>query len=202
MLQYSNDGKVWRDLETVTLNSTTDWTHTWTNLPAKYPANATTDATQYRVAERNAQGGFILLSNEANEDGTKFTITNVATTNLNVTKVWKGFGDNLPEKITVQLWRTMEGGSEEVMLDGTTLTLTAENNWQGSFTNLEAYDAAGNEYTYFAREVETGDYDVHYQDATTGNAFSTVITNVAQTGCHRNKNLEGQQQQVRHTTIC
>ena len=182
VLQYSNDGKVWRDLETVTLNSTTDWTHTWTNLPAKYPANATTDATQYRVAERNAQGGFILLSNEANEDGTKFTITNVATTNLNVTKVWKGFGDNLPEKITVQLWRTMEGGSEEVMLDGTTLTLTAENNWQGSFTNLEAYDAAGNEYTYFAREVETGDYDVHYQDATTGNAFSTVITNVAQTG--------------------
>lgn len=182
VLQYSNDGKVWRDLETVTLNSTTDWTHTWTNLPAKYPANATTDATQYRVAERNAQGGFILLSNEANEDGTKFTITNVATTNLNVTKVWKGFGDNLPEKITVQLWRTMEGGSEEVMLDGTTLTLTAENNWQGSFTNLEAYDAAGNEYTYFAREVETGEYDVHYQDATTGNAFSTVITNVAQTG--------------------
>ena len=182
VLQYSNDGEAWRDLDKVTLNSTTGWTHTWTNLPAKYPANATTDATQYRVAERNAQGGFILLSNEANEDGTKFTITNVATTNLNVTKVWKGFGDNLPEEITVQLWRTMEGGSEEVMLDGTTLTLTAENNWQGSFTNLEAYDAAGNEYTYFAREVETGDYDVHYQDATTGNAFSTVITNVAQTG--------------------
>lgn len=182
VLQYSNDGEAWRDLDKVTLNSTTDWTHTWTNLPAKYPANATTDATQYRVAERNAQGGFILLSNKASEDGTKFTITNVATTNLNVTKVWKGFGDNLPEEITVQLWRTMEGGSEEVMLDGTTLTLTAENNWQGSFTNLEAYDAAGNEYTYFAREVETGDYDVHYQDATTGNAFSTVITNVAQTG--------------------
>lgn len=182
VLQYSNDGEAWRDLDKVTLNSTTDWTHTWTNLPAKYPANATTDATQYRVAERNAQGGFILLSNKASEDGTKFTITNVATTNLNVTKVWKGFGDNLPEEITVQLWRTMEGGSEEVMLDGTTLTLTAENNWQDSFTNLEAYDAAGNEYTYFAREVETGDYDVHYQDATTGNAFSTVITNVAQTG--------------------
>lgn len=182
VLQYSNDGEAWRDLDKVTLNSTTGWTHTWTNLPAKYPANASADTTQYRVAERNAQGGFILLSNEANEDGTKFTITNVATTNLNVTKVWKGFGDNLPEKITVQLWRTMEGGSEEVMLDGTILTLTAENNWQGSFTNLEAYDAAGNEYTYFAREVETGDYDVHYQDATTGNAFSTVITNVAQTG--------------------
>lgn len=182
VLQYSNDGEAWRDLDKVTLNSTTGWTHTWTNLPAKYPANATTDATQYRVAERNAQGGFILLSNEPNKDGTKFTITNVATTNLNVTKVWKGFDDNLPEKITVQLYRTMEGHSEETKLDGKTLTLNAENNWQGSFTNLEAYDAAGNEYTYFAREVETGDYDVHYQDATTGNAFSTVITNVAQTG--------------------
>lgn len=182
VLQYSNDGEVWRDLETVTLNSTTGWNHTWTNLPAKYPVNAPTDATQYRVVERNAQGGFILLSNEPNKDGTKFTITNVATTNLDVTKVWKGFGDNLPEKITVQLYRTMEGHSEETKLDGKTLTLNAENNWQGSFTNLEAYDAAGNEYTYFAREVETGDYDVHYQDATTGNAFSTVITNVAQTG--------------------
>lgn len=182
VLQYSNDGEAWRDLETVTLNSTTGWNHTWTNLPAKYPANAPTDATQYRVVESTAQGGFILLSNEANEDGTKFTITNVATTNLDVTKVWKGFGDNLPEKITVQLWRTMEGHSEETKLDGKTLTLNAENNWQVSFTNLEAYDAAGNEYTYFAREVETGDYDVHYQDATTGNAFSTVITNVAQIG--------------------
>ena len=182
VLQYSNDGEVWRDLETVTLNSTTGWNHTWTNLPAKYPVNAPTDATQYRVVERNAQGGFILLSNEPNKDGTKFTITNVATTNLDVTKVWKGFGDNLPEKITVQLYRTMEGHSEETKLDGKTLTLNAENNWQGSFTNLEAYDAAGNEYTYFAREVGTGDYDVHYQDATTGNAFSTVITNVAQTG--------------------
>lgn len=182
VLQYSNDGEAWRDLDKVTLNSTTGWTHTWTNLPAKYPVNAPTDATQYRVVERNAQGGFILLSNEPNKDGTKFTITNVATTNLDVTKVWKGFGDNLPEKITVQLYRTMEGHSEETKLDGKTLTLNAENNWQGSFTNLEAYDAAGNEYTYFAREVETGDYDVHYQDATTGNAFSTVITNVAQTG--------------------
>lgn len=182
VLQYSNDGEAWRDLETVTLNSTTDWTHTWTNLPAKYPANAPANTTQYRVVERNAQGGFILLSNEPNKDGTKFTITNVATTNLDVTKVWKGFDDNLPEKITVQLYRTMEGHSEETKLDGKTLTLNAENNWQGSFTNLEAYDAAGNEYTYFAREVGTGDYDVHYQDATTGNAFSTVITNVAQTG--------------------
>ena len=182
VLQYSNDGEAWRDLDKVTLNSTTGWTHTWTNLPAKYPANAPANTTQYRVVESNAQGGFILLSNEANEDGTKFTITNVATTNLDVTKVWKGFDDNLPEKITVQLYRTMEGHSEETKLDGKTLTLNAENNWQGSFTNLEAYDAAGNEYTYFAREVETGDYDVHYQDATTGNAFSTVITNVAQTG--------------------
>lgn len=190
VLQYSNDGKVWRDLETVTLNSTTGWSHTWTNLPAKYPANASADTTQYRVAERNAQGGFILLSNEPNEDGTKFTITNVATTSLNVTKIWQGFGDNLPEEITVQLWRTMEGGSEEVMIDGKTLTLTltADNGWQGSFTNLEAYDAAGKEYTYFAREVETGDYDVHYQDATTGNAFTTVITNVAQTGVTGTKN--------------
>ncbi len=182
VLQYSNDGEAWRDLDKVTLNSTTGWTHTWTNLPAKYPANAPANTTQYRVVERNAQGGFILLSNEPNKDGTKFTITNVATTNLDVTKVWKGFDDNLPEKITVQLYRTMEGHSEETKLDGKTLTLNAENNWQGSFTNLEAYDAAGNEYTYFAREVETGDYDVHYQDATTGNAFSTVITNVAQTG--------------------
>lgn len=182
VLQYSNDGEAWRDLDKVTLNSTIGWTHTWTNLPAKYPANAPAKTTQYRVVERNAQGGFILLSNEANEDGTKFTITNVATTNLDVTKVWKGFDDNLPEEITVQLWRTMEEHSEETKLDGKTLTLNAENNWQVSFTNLEAYDAAGNEYTYFAREVETGDYDVHYQDATTGNAFSTVITNVAQTG--------------------
>lgn len=182
VLQYSNDGEIWSNLETVTLNSTTGWTHTWTNLPAKYPANASADTTtKYRVAERNAQGGFILLSNEASEDGTKFTITNVATTSLNVTKVWKGFGDNLPEKITVQLYRTMKGDSEETKLDDKTLTLTAENGWQGSFTNLEAYDAAGNEYTYFAREVETGDYDVHYQDATTDNAFTTVITNVAQT---------------------
>lgn len=182
VLQYSNDGEAWRDLDKVTLNSTTGWTHTWTNLPAKYPANASADETQYRVAESNAQGGFILLGNEPNKDGTKFTITNVATTSLNVTKIWQGFGDNLPEEITVQLWRTMERHSEKTKLDGKTLTLNAENNWQGSFTNLEAYDAAGNEYTYFAREVETGDYDAHYQDATTGNAFSTVITNVAQTG--------------------
>ena len=71
-----------------------------------------------------------------------------------VKKVWNDNNDQdgkRPKSITVKL---LFNGSE-----GTTLTLSKENSWQGTFTGLDQYDDGGNEITYTIKEVEVEGYE-------------------------------------------
>ena len=86
-----------------------------------------------------------------------------------VKKVWNDNNDQdgkRPESITVKL---LFNESE-----GTTLTLSKENGWQGTFTGLDQYDDGGNEITYTIEEVKVEGYET----SITGSAAEGfVITN-------------------------
>ncbi len=187
-LQYSNDsGTTWTPLKTVTLNANNGWTHTWTNLPAKYPANATTDTTQYQVVEGAVTGADeymkLPVSSETNADKNVFyTITNVKKTSFTVEKKWVGMTPADGAKISIQLYRTTDkdavGSTDATTVEqvGGAIEMTAAKEWKHSFTNLPAYDKDGNKYIYFAVETSTGNYLTSYDYSDAG---KTVITNTA-----------------------
>lgn len=187
-LQYSNDsGTTWIALDTVTLNADKNWTYTWNNLPAKYPANATTDTTQYRVVEGAVTGADeymkLPVSSETNDDkNVSYTITNVEKTSFTVEKKWVGMTPAEDTEISIQLWRTTDkdavgktdSTTTELVKDA--VEMTAAKKWKHSFTDLPAYDKDGNKYIYFAVETSTGNYLTSYDYS---DADKTVITNTS-----------------------
>lgn len=69
------------------------------------------------------------------------------TTFVNVEKTWDDNDyENRPESVTVSLLRNGTKVNEMI--------LTQQNNWQGTFDNLPAADAQGNEYEYTVTEEE------------------------------------------------
>lgn len=187
-LQYSNDsGTTWIALDTVTLNADKNWTYTWNNLPAKYPANATTDTTQYRVVEGAVTGADeymkLPVSSETNDDkNVSYTITNVKKTSFDVEKKWAGMTPADDAKISIQLYRTTDedavGSTDATTVEkvGGAIEMTAAKKWKHSFTDLPAYDKDGNKYIYFAVETSTGNYLTSYDYS---DADKTVITNTS-----------------------
>lgn len=81
---------------------------------------------------------------------------NVSFTNeyvdISVKKVWddQNYADR-PKEVTVRLLRN----DEEIK----SMTLSAENNWQGKFENLEKKDASGKDYSYTIKEDELIGYE-------------------------------------------
>ncbi len=90
--------------------------------------------------------------------------------NVPVTKSWEDNNDNdgmRPENITVKL---LAGGVETAK----TLILSQQNNWTGSFTDLDQYDSNKNEIVYTIEEVSVDEYST----IVTGNQKDGyVITN-------------------------
>lgn len=85
-----------------------------------------------------------------------------------VTKAWDvPEGTELPESITVKLMLNGE-------LTDQTLTLSAENEWKGTFFNLPKYDADGKPYAYSVVETPVEGYSISYNQNTDG---SWMITN-------------------------
>ncbi|MBQ6950047.1 MAG: Cna B-type domain-containing protein, partial [Clostridia bacterium] len=110
-----------------------EWTWEFNGLP-KGP--------YYTVQEENVPDGY-----EAKVNG--YDITNTySAVYINVTKAWSGINENtvLPDSVTVQLYV----GDQKV--EGKTLTLTAANNWQGTFENLPKKDQYNNDITYTVME--------------------------------------------------
>lgn len=184
MLQYSNDsGTTWTTLDTVTLNADKNWTYTWNNLPAKYPANVTTGTTQYQVVEGAVTGADdymkLPVSSETNADkNVSYTITNVKKTSFDVEKKWAGVSEDQQKEIIVQLYSQIEDETA-TPVEGKTLTLNSGNGWKGTFSDLPAYNEDGAKYTYFAKETTTGDFVPSYVNGgDSDNGFTTTITNI------------------------
>ena len=152
--------------KTIELSEENGWTYTWTNL-VKEKADGT--EINYSIAEAVPEGYTADISGDMAEG---YTVTNTHETEKTAIAVSKTWSDNddqdgiRPENITVKL---LAGGTET----GETLELNAANNWTGSFTDLDKYEA-GAEINYSVEEVEPAGYEA----AVTGDAVSGyTITN-------------------------
>lgn len=185
-VQYKAADGTWKSFAVpakVTLDGTADnaaayyeyepWKAVWSGLPAAMPGSDLTHngKTQYRVVETLPNGymqqsAVIGSKFDGVETVPEYGFTNVAATTLSVQKVWYGTTTGQTKAIVAGLWRTTAGeagvdtAQAEAVLDAKgvqrTLTLSAQNQWKGTFTGLPLYDAAGNRYTYYAREQTIG----------------------------------------------
>ncbi|MCD7840087.1 MAG: Cna B-type domain-containing protein [Erysipelotrichaceae bacterium] len=149
-----------KEVSSQTVTADDNWSYTFTNL-AKYSNG---EEIEYVVTEDAVE------NYSTTYDG--YNITNSYTpeqTSVTVVKAWDDTNDKdgiRPESITVKLLKNGED-------TGQTLTLSEENNWISSFTNLDVY-SNGVAIEYSVEEVSVDGYTSRI----TGNATEAfVITN-------------------------
>ena len=139
------NGKEYK-VDSVVLNKDNDWKHTFKDLPTVNDGKTIT----YTVKEEAVKGYKSELSGSEKEG---YTITNTPeepdkeTKKIKVSKVWdttdkKAFA----KEITVELYSNDEKTNK-------TLTLNAENHWQGRFENLDVKDENGKDIAYTIKEA-------------------------------------------------
>ena len=137
--------------KTLVLNVDNDWKGNFTNLD-KF---ADGEEIVYSIEEVEVEGYTSAITGTVAEG---FTVTNThtpETIEIPVEKIWED-ADNQdgirPESITVKL---LAGGNDT----GKTLVLNVDNEWKGSFTNLDKF-ADGEEIVYTIEEVEVRGYEL------------------------------------------
>ena len=165
----------------VTLTADEEWTYTWVELHAY----ADGEAIEYDVAEIDEIDGYDSVKGEVSgdiENGFKVEITNshdIVKTTVKVTKVWSDSDDQdgmRPESITVQL--TANGKNS-----GSPVTLTADEEWTYTWTNLNAYEG-GEAIEYNVAEIDEIDgYETQMGEVTGDieSGFEVEITNEHET---------------------
>ena len=147
--------------DSVTLNATNGWAHTFTNLD-KY--NNGTEIVYTVTEEPIANYDSVVTGNAAN--GFTVTNTNTEKTAVDVTKTWVG---TPAASVTIKLFA--DGIEKE------TVTLTAADNWTHTFTNLDKYAADGHEIVYTVDETPVTDYIKAISgDAANGFTITNTIT--------------------------
>ncbi|HPZ00372.1 MAG TPA: Cna B-type domain-containing protein, partial [Clostridiales bacterium] len=160
---YADGVELTEKAQTVTPDEDDNWTWTFEDLP-KYKAGEVGQEIVYTIMEDAVTD----YSTEVNG----FDVTNSYTpgkTSANVTKVWDDRNDQdgiRPKEITIKL---LADGKDT----GMRLTLSAENNWQATFTELDEY-MGGIMIVYTIEEVNVTGYATKITgDASTG----YIITN-------------------------
>ena len=204
-LQYKGADGAWKSFgrpAKITLDGAADtqsayyeyeaWKAVWSGVPQSLPdSDLSKDGkTQYRVVEA-VPSGYIVESSDAVEAGSgypEYSFTNVESTSLSVEKKWYGISSGEQKTVVAGLWRTtgeIDGQGTEKVLDGSgnqcIIELSTSNGYKGVFTSLPKYDAAGNEYKYYARELTIGGIpanDAGYRIVNTDTSGKTVITNI------------------------
>ena len=147
--------------DSVTLNATNGWAHTFTNLD-KY--NNGTEIV-YTVTEEPIANYDSVVTGDA-ATGFKVTNTNTEKTSVDVTKTWVG---TPAASVTIKLFA--DGIEKE------TVTLTAADNWTHTFANLDKYAADGHEIVYTVDETPVTDYiKAITGDAANGFTITNTIT--------------------------
>ena len=136
--------------KTLTLNSTNNWSGKFENLDLKTSTGTT---ITYTVKETAITGYETTITGS---QSTGFTVTNTHTpekTSIDVTKSWDDNGnqDGI-RKNSVTVILVADGVETE-----TTLVLSEDNNWAGSFTDLDKYKE-GKEIVYTVKEVAVDGY--------------------------------------------
>lgn len=175
--------------KSITLSSDNSWTYT-------YPDSSKSDAPledgyTYAVEETNKPDNYNVSYTDqyGNEQHTGFTsgdtvvIKNMKKSGwLKVEKKWLDVdgktalkGTDLPESITVQLYKVNDSGDGE-KVDGKTLELNAGNNWKGQFTGLDE-----NAHYYVVEDPQVAGFKVTYSHtdlnpASTGDTVKVTNT--------------------------
>ena len=156
--------------ETITLNEDNNWKNTWSNLP-KFENGV---EIKYTVEEVNVPKDYTESYNTNTEGKTIITNTHqIEETTYSVEKVWNDNNNQdgkRPTSIQVQL---KANGSN----NGEVITLSSNNNWKNTWTNLPKYEN-GKEITYTVEEVVPEGYAASYNTETEG---KTIITNTYET---------------------
>lgn len=184
------DGK---PLQPTWVKSGNTWTFIYDHLPQ---ANAQGEAYTYRVEEIQTTGPAGGDQYTATQNGMNLTNTLTGTVNLQVEKLWQDNDNALglrPDKIIVEL--CVNGSPDPTR----TLTLTAANDWKGSFDGLAKYDSNGALIRYSVREESQSmplGYRVYYGEAVTGTPESSEepvyqFTNVADGAVTLTKKVSG-----------
>lgn len=184
------DGK---PLQPTWVKSGNTWTFIYTHLPQ---ANAQGESYTYRVEEIQTTGPAGGDQYTATQNGMNLTNTLTGTVNLQVEKLWQDNDNALglrPDKIIVEL--CVNGSPDPTR----TLTLTAANDWKGSFDGLAKYDSNGALIRYSVREESQPmplGYRVYYGEAVTGTPESSEepvyqFTNVADGAVTLTKKVSG-----------
>ena len=150
-----------------TVTADNDWNYAFTDLP-KYDNG---NEIVYTVDEATTPDGYT-----SSVDGTTITNTHTPeTTEVSGTKTWADNDDQdgkRPASITVNL-----------LANGTvvdTKTVTADDNWSYSFTDLPKYDN-GNEITYTVTEDAVADYTTTYDGYNITNSYTPGETSITVT---------------------
>lgn len=184
------DGK---PLQPTWVKSGDTWTYTYTHLPE---ADDQGEAYTYRVEEIQTTGPAGGDQYTVTQNGMNLTNTLTGTVNLQVEKLWQDNDNALglrPEEIIVEL--CVNGSPDPTR----TLTLTAANDWKGSFDGLAKYDSNGALIRYSVREESQPmppGYRVYYGEAVTGTPESSEepvyqFTNVADGAVTLTKKVSG-----------
>lgn len=184
------DGK---PLQPTWVKSGNTWTFIYDHLPQ---ANAQGEAYTYRVEEIQTTGPAGGDQYTVIQNGMNLTNTLTGTVNLQVEKLWQDNDNALglrPDEIIVEL--CVNGSPDPTR----TLTLTAANDWKGSFDGLAKYDSNSALIRYSVREESQSmplGYRVYYGEAVTGTPESNEepvyqFTNVADGAVTLTKKVSG-----------
>ena len=140
--------------KSVTLNERNNWQHTFEGLKKK---NTDGSEIQYTVKEDAITNYDSSITGDM-ENGFTVTNTNTEKISVPVKKVWVG--------------KEADSATIKLLADGTekeSVTLTKDDNWEHTFSNLPKYADDGHEIEYTVDEVHIDDY-------------STTISGTAATG--------------------
>ena len=172
----------------ITLSSGNNWTYTYPDTSKTVePDEPLKDGYTYAVEETNKPADYNVSYTDqyGKETQTGFTsgdsvvIKNMQKSGwLKVEKKWLDVdgktalkGTELPESITVQLYKVNDSGVGE-KVEGKTLELNAGNNWKGQFTGLEE-DA---QY-YVVEEPPVAGFKVTYSHTSAPTGSTVTVTN-------------------------
>ena len=162
------DGK---KIDQVTLSEENNWQHTFKNLN-KFKDDGKTEI-KYTVEEEKING----YDTEIKQNGTNdFTIINKSNEKVKipVEKRWEDNNNQDGKRVKEVVVRLLQDG----IPTDKTIKLNEENGWKGEFTNLDKYDAKGNEIKYTVKEETVVDgYENEIIAGEVGGVLGYIIKN-------------------------
>ncbi len=199
--------------EAVKLTAAGGWKHTWSDLDKYYEDEGEYKAYNYYVREVSISDGsetntlteqgtiqvgeteFVVIYDPAETDtAITTTITNRPVGTCSVKKVWWNEGGTTPESVKVGLFQKNDDGTETPVTikdELAEVTLSEENDWSHTWTDLYKYDDKGNAIRYVVRELDEDgkpvssgnsvtddgtDYTVYYDGFTIHNVREVDLT--------------------------